>query len=78
MFIYDEDTTLLFLRSLSIYFEYLKDDILHDKEYNIALAVVQMTIRTKKLTKMKYLEIDDNGEGLTISWGTNESKGNKR
>lgn len=68
----DEEKAILLLSSLPKSFEYFKDVIFYSKEDIITFEEVQLTIRTKELTKIKELKIDDNGECLTISRRVNE------
>jgi hypothetical protein len=43
--------------------------MLSGKECTITLEEVQWALRTKELTKFKYLKVDDGGEGLNVSGG---------
>jgi hypothetical protein len=49
--------------------------MLSGKECTITLEKVQSALRTKELTKFKYLKVDDGGEGLNVSRGRSENKG---
>lgn len=78
MKINDEDIYLLLLKSLPIYFQHFKDAFFYGKEYTITFNEVHKAMRLKELSKMKDLKINDNGEGLSISRGSSESKGNQK
>ncbi|GAU10233.1 hypothetical protein TSUD_417410 [Trifolium subterraneum] len=55
--------------------KHLKDALLYCKEGTITLDEVQAALRTKELTKLNELKIDDSGEGLNISRGRSENRG---
>lgn len=63
----DEDMTQILIDSLFKYFENFKDVFIYGKESTITLNEVQMIIRSKELSKIKYLKIDDNGDRLNVS-----------
>ena len=69
----DEDKVLLLLCALPISF---KDIMIYGKEYTITLDEDQSTLRTKELKKLKDLEFDDSGEGLSVSRGRRGSRRN--
>ena len=48
----------------------------YGKEGTITLKEAQVALRTKELTKFKELKVDDSGEGLNVSRGRSESRGN--
>ncbi|PNX63781.1 cytochrome p450, partial [Trifolium pratense] len=56
-------------------FEHLKDALLYGKEGTVTLEEVQSALRTKELTRMRDLKIDDSGEGLNVARGRSENKG---
>jgi hypothetical protein len=55
----DEDKTFHLLSSLPKSLENLKDALLYGKEGTITLDEVQSALRTKEMTKMRDLKIDD-------------------
>ncbi|CAJ2674023.1 unnamed protein product [Trifolium pratense] len=70
----DEDKAFHLLCALPKSFENLKDALLYGKEGTITLDEVQSTLRTKEMTKMRDLRIDDSGEGLNVARGRSENK----
>jgi len=48
--------------------------MLYDKDGTITLNEVQAALRTKELTKFKWLKVDDSGEGLNVSRGRSENR----
>ncbi|AET03341.2 hypothetical protein MTR_8g067970 [Medicago truncatula] len=50
--------------------------MLNGKEDIVTLEEVQAELRTKALTKLKGLKVDDSGEGLSVSRGKGGSRGN--
>lgn len=74
----DEDKTILLLSLLPISFDQFKDGLLYGKEGNVTLYEVQTTMRSKELSNFKYLKIEDNGEGLSVSRRGCERKGMSR
>jgi hypothetical protein len=71
----DEDQAFHLLCALPKSLEHLKDALLYGKEGTITLDEVQAALRTKELTKLNELKIDDSGEGLNISRGRSENRG---
>ena len=70
----DEDKAFHLLCALPKSFENLKDALLYGKEGTITLDEVQSALRTKEMTKMRDLRIDDSGEGLNVTRGKSENK----
>ncbi|CAJ2646442.1 unnamed protein product [Trifolium pratense] len=70
----DEDKAFHLLCALPKSFENLKDALLYGKEGTITLDEVQSALRTKEMTKMRDLRIDDSGEGLNVTRGRSENK----
>lgn len=50
--------------------------MLNGKEDIVTLEEVQAELRTKALTKLKGLKVNDSGEGLSVSRGRGGSRGN--
>jgi len=50
--------------------------MLYGKEGIITLEEVHEALRTKELIKFKELKVDDSGEGLNVSRGRSENRGN--
>jgi len=50
--------------------------MLHGKENIVTLEEVQAALRTKALTKLKGLKVDDSGEALSVSRGRGGNRGN--
>lgn len=73
----DEDKTIILLSSSPKYFENLKDVLICGKEGLIILEEAKSSTRTKKLTNIKKLNVDDSEEDLKVSRGISEIKGNK-
>jgi len=71
-----EDKDLLLLYDLPRSYEYLNDTMLYGKEGIVTLEEFQATLRTKELTKLRGLKVDDSSEGLSVSRGKYGSKGN--
>lgn len=65
----DDNKDRVLLSSLFRSFENFKDVILYDKESTINLDEVHTFMRCKEFSKMKILNIDDSGEGLSVSRG---------
>lgn len=63
----DEDNTLLLLILLPISCVHFKDVIPYGKEGTITLNEIQMIAISKEFSKVKDLNIDDIGEGLSIT-----------
>jgi len=76
VYLEDEDKVLHLLRALPRSFENFKDAMLYGKEGTITLEEVQVALRTKELTKFKELKVDDSGEGLNVSRGRSQNRGN--
>ncbi|MCI38644.1 receptor-like protein kinase, partial [Trifolium medium] len=55
--------------------ENFKDALLYCKEGTITLDEVQSALRTKELTKLRDLKVDDSEEGLNVARGRSENKG---
>ena len=70
----DEGKSHIFLSSLPGSFEHFKGDILYSKENTITLNEVQTTVRSKEVSKVKYLKIDDISGCLSFSRGENKSR----
>jgi len=73
----DEDKAILLLSALPRSFESFKDTMLYGKEGTVTLEEVQAALRTKELTKSKDLRADENGEGLSVSRGNGDGRGNR-
>ncbi|KAK2362411.1 alpha carbonic anhydrase [Trifolium repens] len=71
----DEDKAFHLLSALPKSLENLKDALLYGKEGTITLDEVQSALRTKEMTKLRDLKIDDSGEGLNVARGRSENKG---
>lgn len=50
--------------------------MLQGKVGPVALEEVHEALRSKKLTKFKYLKFGDSGEGLSVLSGRSKSRGN--
>jgi len=62
----------LLLCCLAKFFEYFKDTILYEKKDATTLEELEVTLRTKELTKFKNLKTNDNGEGSNASRGRSQ------
>ncbi|CAJ2653064.1 unnamed protein product [Trifolium pratense] len=62
----DEDKAFHLLCALPKSLENLKDALLYGKEGTITLDEVQSALRTKELTKLRDLRVDDSAGGLNI------------
>ncbi|PNX65946.1 cytochrome p450, partial [Trifolium pratense] len=62
----DEDKAFHLLCALPKPFENLKDALLYGKEDTITFDEVRSALRTKEMTKMRDLKVDDSGEGLNV------------
>ncbi|KAK2403613.1 alpha carbonic anhydrase [Trifolium repens] len=71
----DEDKAFHLLCALPKSYENLKDALLYGKEGTITLDEVQPALRTKELTKFKYLKVDDGAEGLNVARCRSENRG---
>src|SRR6266487_1786554 len=71
----DEDQAFHLLCVLPKFLENLKDSLLYGKEGTITLDEVQSALRTKELTKLRDLRVDDSGEGLSVARGGTENGG---
>src|SRR6266487_4293381 len=71
----DEDQAFHLLCALSKSLENLKDALLYGKEGTITLDEVESALRTKELTKLIDLRVDDSGEGLSVARGGSENDG---
>ncbi|GAU47272.1 hypothetical protein TSUD_280950 [Trifolium subterraneum] len=69
----DEDQAFHLLCALPKSLENLKDALLYCKEGTITLDEVQSALRTKELTKLRDLRVDDSGEGLSVARGGSEN-----
>ncbi|MCI52711.1 cytochrome P450, partial [Trifolium medium] len=65
----DEDKTFHLLCALPRSLENFKDALLYGKEGTITLDEVQSALRTKELTKLRDLRVDDSAEGLNVARG---------
>ncbi|CAJ2657089.1 unnamed protein product [Trifolium pratense] len=63
----DEDKAFHLLCALPKSLENLKDALLYSKEGIITLNEVQSALRTKVLTKLRDLRVDDSAEGLNVT-----------
>jgi hypothetical protein len=57
-------------------YEYFNDTMFYGKEGIVTLEEFQATLRTKELTKLRDLKVNDSGEGLSVSRGRYGSRGN--
>lgn len=73
----DKDKDLLLSNSLHIYFKHFKGAFIFGKEHIITLEEVESFIRIQELTKMKQLKGINSCEGLSVSKGMGENKGNQ-
>jgi len=73
----DEDKTILLLCALPRSFKSFKDTMLYGKEDIVTLEEVQIALRTKELTKSNDLRTDESGDGLIVSRGNSEGRGNR-
>jgi len=62
----DEDKSLILLSSFLISFEHFNDAFLHKKKSTNALDEFQSTIRTKDLTKLQDLKVEDSKEDKSV------------
>lgn len=74
----DENKVLWIFFFLPISFENFKDSLLDGKEDTVILDEVKTTLRSKELSNLKYLKVDDSGEGLSISRGRSEDIGSQK
>lgn len=58
---------MLKFSSLHRYFEHFKVALTYGKENNTTLEEIQSSIRTKRLTKMEEVKVDDRDEGMFVS-----------
>ncbi|KAK2395140.1 alpha carbonic anhydrase [Trifolium repens] len=71
----DEDKAFHLLCAFAKSLENLKDALLFGKEGTVTLDEVQSALRTKELTKLRNLKVDDSGEGLNVARGRSENEG---
>ncbi|CAJ2654885.1 unnamed protein product [Trifolium pratense] len=71
----DEDKAFHLLCALPKSLENLKDALLYGKEGTITLDEVQSALRTKELTKLRDLRVDDSAEGLNVMRDRSENDG---
>ncbi|CAJ2640650.1 unnamed protein product [Trifolium pratense] len=71
----DEDKAFHLLCALPKSLENLKDALLYGKEGTITLDEVQSALRTKELTKLRDLRVDDSAEGLNVTRDRSEIEG---
>ncbi|CAJ2659183.1 unnamed protein product [Trifolium pratense] len=71
----DEDKAFHLLCALPKSLENLKDALLYGKEGTITLDEVQSALRTKELTKLRDLRVDDSAEGLNVTRDRSENDG---
>jgi hypothetical protein len=71
----DEDKAFHLLCAFPKSLENLKDALLFGKEGTVTLDEVQSALRTKELTKLRNLKVDDSGEGLNVARGRSENEG---
>lgn len=68
----DENMTLIFLISLPISFENLKDSFIYGKKGTNTLDEFQTVMRFDELLMMKDLKVNDSGENFNVTRGESD------
>jgi hypothetical protein len=72
----DDDKILLLSSSLLRSFDHFKYALLYGNENTITLEEVQLVTKTKELTKLNDLKVENSVEVLSVSRGRGECKTN--